>query len=63
MATIVSNPSWRHVGASAAADAPRVLCSANIHGPEWIGCETALALLDAAALGRAIADADRVVSI
>ncbi|MCA9652103.1 MAG: hypothetical protein H6712_06630 [Myxococcales bacterium] len=34
---------------SAAADAPRVLCSANIHGPEWIGCETALALLDAAA--------------
>lgn len=27
----------------------RVLCSANIHGPEWIGCELALALLRAAA--------------
>lgn len=27
----------------------RVLCSANIHGPEWIGCEVALALLRAAA--------------
>ncbi|MEM7157517.1 MAG: M14 family metallopeptidase [Myxococcota bacterium] len=28
-------------------DAPRVMCSANIHGPEWIGCELALALLRA----------------
>ncbi|MCX4244557.1 M14 family metallopeptidase [Paraliomyxa miuraensis] len=27
----------------------RVLCSANIHGPEWIGCEVALALLQTAA--------------
>jgi hypothetical protein len=27
----------------------RVLCSANIHGPEWVGCEVALALLHAAA--------------
>lgn len=27
----------------------RVLCSANIHGPEWIGCEVALAVLRAAA--------------
>ena len=27
--------------------APRVMCSANIHGPEWIGCELALALLRA----------------
>lgn len=27
----------------------RVLCSANIHGPEWVGCEVALALLRAGA--------------
>ncbi len=27
----------------------RVLCSANIHGPEWVGCEVALALLAASA--------------
>lgn len=27
----------------------RVLCSANIHGPEWVGCEVALALAHAAA--------------
>ncbi len=27
----------------------RVLCSANIHGPEWIGCEVALAMLREAA--------------
>lgn len=27
----------------------RVLCAANIHGPEWVGCEVALALLGAAA--------------
>lgn len=34
---------------SSASGAPRMLCSANIHGPEWIGCETALALLHASA--------------
>ncbi|MCH9685258.1 MAG: DUF2817 domain-containing protein [Deltaproteobacteria bacterium] len=32
---------------SHATDAPRVLCSANIHGPEWVGFEVALALLHA----------------
>ncbi len=32
---------------SASAGAPRVLCAANIHGPEWVGCEVALALLQA----------------
>lgn len=26
-------------------NAPRVLCSANIHGPEFVGCEVALGLL------------------
>jgi len=33
------------VPSPAGSSARRVLCSANIHGPEWIGCETALALL------------------
>lgn len=35
----------------AAPGRPRVLCSANIHGPEFIGCLTALALADAVARG------------
>lgn len=34
---------------SVAGSAPRVLCSANIHGPEFVGCEVALGLLGAVA--------------
>lgn len=29
----------------------RLLCTANVHGPEFVGCQVALALLDAAAAG------------
>lgn len=41
---------------SKAADAPRVLVNANIHGPEWIGARVALGVLRALAVG----DAERL---